>query len=479
MYENRRVRTRARCAHQTDELARLIAFLCTDDGLRVFHAAYVTNMRHKAGIYEDFRAQEELEVARQLAVIRIKTPQLKRAAGVCENHDNWAIFAALSEQYTSAMERAAAFEALRERARERLVGVEDSAEAMHARRRELLVALRTLDNFSAQAHIVGRAVDIVGSFLKNPRLFRQKLMNFVLVGGAGTGKTTLAQAIGDAFAKAGIFVGNAVVTAGRAELVGQYEGQTVTKTRNFLVSNLDNGVVFVDEAYAITPWQDGKPEGYGAEAATAMVEFMTRYQGLYCLIVAGYERQMRRYFLCANEGLPRRFPNKYVLSDMTPDALIRVFQRKLLEGQGLSPPDGCDVDLSSRHYFSDDAWAYLRALVCVSRQGRVVVRDEYDEGTREWYRDVRTFEPSWPKVHTLFAHQAGAMANLADEALTVLAASMPFTAHRNRARSAHIEVQGRETMRRVVVATIQRTAFSDVVSFLDELKRAERLVTHT
>ena len=50
--------------------------------------------------------------------------------------------------------------------------------------------------------------------------------------------------------------------------MGQYMGETVTKTRNFLVNNLDNGVIFIDEAYAITPWEDGKPESYGTEATT-------------------------------------------------------------------------------------------------------------------------------------------------------------------------------------------------------------------
>ena len=112
----------------------------------------------------------------------------------------------------------------------------------------LVLALQRLGNFSVQApHIVCNVVDLVSSFIKDPRLFRTKLMNYVLMGGAGTGKTTIAETIGDVFAKAGIFVGNNLILAGRGELVGQYMGETVTKTRQFLTNNLDNGVIFIDE----------------------------------------------------------------------------------------------------------------------------------------------------------------------------------------------------------------------------------------
>ena len=195
-----------------------------------------------------------------------------------------------------------------------------------------------LSRFAAQPHIVASVVDIVGVFLKNPRFLQTKFMNFVMVGAAGTGKTTLAAAIAAVFARAGMFVDDKVVDAGRAEFVGEYEGQTVARTRAFLVSNLDRGVVFIDEAYAITPWQDGKPEGYGSEAATAMVEFMTRYPGLYCIIVAGYEKEMTRYFLTSNEGMSRRFPNKFVLRDMSADDLLTVFKRALLKARACRCP---------------------------------------------------------------------------------------------------------------------------------------------
>ena len=114
------------------------------------------------------------------------------------------------------------------------------------------------------------------------------------------------------------------------------------------MANLDRGVVFIDEAYALTQWSDGKPEGYGSEAVSAMVEFMTRYKGLYCLLAAGYEREMTRYFLPTNPGLPRRFPYRFVLHDLTPDEL-----RQAMDGMAAEPLDDAEFDVMLRECMRD------------------------------------------------------------------------------------------------------------------------------
>ena len=471
-------------------LHELVGVLNTFDGLLMYKRAYLVHMTYKIGKYTELLEQARLDVERHVDVLRIKTPELKRVAGVDGAHDNWNIFESISEQYREATDRAATFEALQTRARQRLAGTMAVDElrpndAACYLRDDLVRTLRRLSNFASQAHIVVKVVEIVGSFIKDPRLFRTKLMNFMLMGGAGTGKTTLASAIGAVFAKAGIFVGDRLIEAGRAELVGQYEGHTVARTRNFLINHLDAGVVFIDEAYAITPWQQGKPEGYGAEAATAMVEFMTRFPGLYCLIVAGYEKEMSRYFLPTNEGLSRRFPNKYVLGSMAPSDMIVVFRRALLHAQGADVPDGRDTPLGSTGYFSKEAWTYLHDLVAVSTQGDVVDIEEHDQATRRTYARVRTFRPHWEYLFALFSNQAGSMTNLADEAVTVLMGTISYDEvialqrkrHGNTAvpRPAILE-QPVSVMRHIVVQAILKSSLSDAPHFLAQLQHVERIM---
>jgi hypothetical protein len=460
-------------------LHELVGVLESPSGVRLFKAAFRENMLYKVRKYGELRARAEEDAARAQEVVDLRMPDLKRAARIDADStaDHWAIFESISQGYSEAKERASQFEAIQNRARARLAGSMAAADVVPGDtalglRDELVAALRVLGQFTAQAHIVAAAVDLVGAFLKDPRLFRRKLMNLMMLGRAGTGKTTIAEAIGDVFARAGMFVGSRLIEAGRAELVGQYEGQTVARTRAFLVSHLDAGVIFVDEAYAITPWSDGKPEGYGSEAATAMVEFMTRYPGLYCLITAGYERDMTRYFLPTNQGLSRRFPYKFVLNDMTPDELLDVFRRTLRlvlphDGAAADAPLGAAVDGDA--YFTGDAYAYLRHLAAVCTQGHVEYATEDDPATRRTYR-VRTFRPRWELMHRLFENQAASMALLADEAITVLMAALAFddggAAPRHRA-------QGRAAMRDIVVHRILHVALSEAEDYLAQLRQVE------
>ena len=465
-------------------LAALVDTLNTNNGLRMYKKAYRDNMIFKMHRYAELQRDAEEEARRQVDVIDLKTAELKRLARVADDSDNWNIFESISEQYREAKDRAASFEAVRLRAAQCLEGsmsVDElrAQDRVRALRDELTRALQQLTSFAAQAHVVTKAVDIVGSFIKDPRLFRSKPMNFMLVGAAGSGKTTLASAIGDVFAKAGIFVGDRLVTAGRAELVGQYEGQTVARTRSFLVSNLDAGVVFIDEAYAITPWQNGKPEGYGSEAATAMVEFMTRYQGLYCLIVAGYEQQMTRYFLPCNEGLSRRFPYKFVLANASSEYLVRVFRRQILSQQGLSVPDGHDTELESEKYFTTEAWAYLSANVRESVKGQTFVTNEFDSATNKTYNKVKIFVPDYECMYSVFENQSGSMAALAEEAVTALLKHVPFSEivhKRHGAHHARPRTHDVATMRSIISRRIAHVSLSSYEQFFDEFLALEEAI---
>jgi hypothetical protein len=468
------------------QLRALVDVLQTRPGEAMFRDAYVDNMRYKVARYAELQRAAEMDVHRQIDIIDIKMPELKRVARVCGDHDNWQVFESVSSSYRDAKDRAAAFESIKLRAQRCLQRIDDPREGGEAGSimcRSLVGALHTLSNFPSQSHIVNRTVEIVSAFFKDPRLLRSTLFNFILLGGPGTGKTTLASCIGDVFAKAGLFVGDRLVYAGRAELVGQYEGQTVARTRAFLLNNLDNGVVFIDEAYAITPWQDGKPEGYGSEAAAAMVEFMTQYPGLYCIILAGYELQMTRYFLPTNDGLSRRFPHKYVLQDMQPEELVKVFQRSIMVSQGLTVPNG-NGRLASEGYFQKEAWTYLLDLLRQAQHGRFEVNDEYDAATRTAYRQTRRFHPRWNYLFGLFQNQAGSMVSLADEAVTVIMSTVHFdtilSSRRGRGACHRPEIapQGLATMRRIVVHMLVKTSLSEAELALRQLVEVERILPH-
>lgn len=473
-------RRRSATSTAPEALATLVEYLQTPAGLKLYKTAYRENMQYKIDQYTKLRDDAMEDVTAQSQLAWLKMAELRKLAQVCDDGNNWQIFESISSVLRDAEERAALFEELRRRAEQTLAApgmggdAVQSHDAIKHLRDVLVASLQQLARFESQAHIVTHIAHLVGSFLKTPALFRTKMMNFMLVGGAGTGKSSVAEAIGDVLAKAGIFVGNRLVVAGRAELVASYEGQTVSKTRAFLTSHLDGGVIFIDEAYAITPWHHGQPEGYGSEAATAMVEFMSRYTGLYCIIVAGYEHEMQRQFLPTNEGLDRRFPYKFVLRNMTPDELVVVFKRQLMRKQG--EPE--DVD-EATSYFHADAWVYLRGLIAECMRGRVAYEDRDDPATGKWYRNVRVFHPDHPRMYTLFHHQAGSMTNLADDALGVLINTLTFdqvsAAKRGMTRPV-LYNQDQDVMRAVILQRIDNTALSEVDDYMADFVRVERLL---
>jgi len=461
---------------RSTQLQQLIGFLKTPKGLDLFRRSFAENMMYKVSKYRELLTEAERESEHQIEVIDIRVADLRRRAKVSEDTCNWEIFESVSAGYREAMERAARLEALLQAAQARHAAGGRDAVAL---RDDLVDSLYGLAAHDVQSHIINRVADLIGSFLKDPALFRSKPLNLMLVGSPGSGKTTLAAAIGVAFARAGIFVGDRLVEAGRAELVAQYEGQTVARTRSFLMSHLDGGVIFVDEAYAITPWQDGKPEGYGAEAAAAMVEFMTRYAGLYCLIVAGYEKEMVRYFLTANEGLARRFPYKFVLRDLTCEELLVVFKRQLLLQQQVGALEGTAA-AHGEAYFTREAWRYLTNVVRTATQGITTHVDEFDPATRRTYHGTRRFVPRHELVHRLFENQAGAMVTLAEEALQVLMALLPYEAEVRPGDRHSFGPHGLEVMRSILEQRIRNSALSDAEPYLSELNSLDRNVrAHT
>ncbi|AXK33329.1 AAA family ATPase [Streptomyces armeniacus] len=132
--------------------------------------------------------------------------------------------------------------------------------------------------------------------------------HFIFSGPSGTGKTTVARILGRAFYALGLLGGDHLVEAQRADLVGEFLGQTAVKA-NELIDSALGGVLFVDEAYALSNSGYSKGDAYGDEALQVLLKRAEDNRDRLVVILAGYPEGMDR-LLAANPGLSSRFTTR-------------------------------------------------------------------------------------------------------------------------------------------------------------------------
>lgn len=159
-------------------------------------------------------------------------------------------------------------------------------------------------------------------------------LHLVFTGDPGTGKTTVARLISRLYRALGLLSKGHLVEVGRADLVAAYVGQTAIAVQRAF-NSAEGGVLFVDEAYALTP---NSREDFGAEAIATMVMEMENRRDDLAVIVAGYERPMRA-FIASNEGLESRFQATIDFPNYTSDELVQIWSQFADRHQISVPPD--------------------------------------------------------------------------------------------------------------------------------------------
>lgn len=147
-------------------------------------------------------------------------------------------------------------------------------------------------------------------------------LHLVFTGPPGTGKTTVARLVARLYASTGALRGAQFTEASRADLIAGYVGQTAIKTRE-IIERTRPGVLFVDEAYALTPRVDAD---FGNEAIATLVKAMEDNRDDFAVIVAGYEDEMAE-FVASNPGLRSRFKTYIDFPNYSAEELTQIFER--------------------------------------------------------------------------------------------------------------------------------------------------------
>ncbi|KAI0339375.1 ATPases of the AAA+ class [Trametopsis cervina] len=163
----------------------------------------------------------------------------------------------------------------------------------------------------------------------------QMSLNRVFLGNPGTGKTTVAKLYGQVLADLGLLTNGEVVIKNPADFIESVLGESEKKTKAILASTVGK-VLVIDEAHTL---YGGVSDGGGkkndpykdAVIDTIVAEVQSVPGDDRCVLLLGYQTQMREMFQNVNLGLSRCFSLEDALrfDDFSDTELLDILNQKL------------------------------------------------------------------------------------------------------------------------------------------------------
>lgn len=179
-----------------------------------------------------------------------------------------------------------------------------------------------LDKMIGMEAVKKQVLSLVLFFLQSLDDANQDMLHSVIYGAPGVGKTRLINILANIFASLGVTETAKVTFVKRADLVGQYLGQTAVKTKKVL-DDARGGVLVIDEAYSLGDTE--QRDSFSRESIDTINQYLSECKRDLICIIAGYREDLEKRFFKTNAGLKRRFAFHYEIPDYSASQLREIF----------------------------------------------------------------------------------------------------------------------------------------------------------